>query len=428
MATTELRHGAGDDPVALAGVRAEDGRPSARSAISSRPVADAEKIVDRRRGAGARGAVGRRQHARRAVGARPGARVHRPIDRRRGDVSAVLGLIGRDLAVRDRRDRRRRGRGRRSSRCRLASSRPASICASSAASSRASCATCWSSRSIRRRLTDPEIAAEGERDRLKALAGRYSREDFMRAFDLLSRAGRPSCADRRSRGIQFEMALREVDPPAAADAAGGCDRGADRRVRRNHGRTRLLAASHAMTTGCSKATDHGGACRSVQQATPAPSMSAASVPQPRRDDGLGRAGDRGSGRWSAAISRLRFLAEIREQNKVFYGTVVAQAQKIDVEGDRVTFSFAPDAQGAPRAARAATAHGSRRSRRRRGRKMTVIGLEGARRGARARTVGRRRPADRQTSLRRARRGRAGVQAVLDVFGARDQGRRGDRLV
>src|SRR5262249_45527280 len=38
------------------------------------------------------------------------------------------------------------------------------------------------------RLNDPEIAAEGERERLKALAGRFSREDLLRAFDLLTRA------------------------------------------------------------------------------------------------------------------------------------------------------------------------------------------------------------------------------------------------
>ncbi len=35
------------------------------------------------------------------------------------------------------------------------------------------------------------------------------------------------------------------------------------------------------------------------------------------------------------------LAEIRKAKGVFYNTVVAQAQKIDVAGDRVTFSFSP---------------------------------------------------------------------------------------
>src|SRR5437899_3761097 len=38
------------------------------------------------------------------------------------------------------------------------------------------------------RVNDPEIAGGGERDRLKALAARFSREDLLRAFDLLTRA------------------------------------------------------------------------------------------------------------------------------------------------------------------------------------------------------------------------------------------------
>ncbi len=38
------------------------------------------------------------------------------------------------------------------------------------------------------RAQDPEIAGEGERERLKTLAGRFSREDLLRAFDLLTRA------------------------------------------------------------------------------------------------------------------------------------------------------------------------------------------------------------------------------------------------
>src|SRR5438477_6385366 len=37
------------------------------------------------------------------------------------------------------------------------------------------------------RIGDPELAGEGERDRLTALATRFSREDLLRAFDLLTR-------------------------------------------------------------------------------------------------------------------------------------------------------------------------------------------------------------------------------------------------
>ena len=38
------------------------------------------------------------------------------------------------------------------------------------------------------RVQDPEIAGEGERERLTTLAARFSREDLLRAFDLLTRA------------------------------------------------------------------------------------------------------------------------------------------------------------------------------------------------------------------------------------------------
>src|SRR6187200_637302 len=58
------------------------------------------------------------------------------------------------------------------------------------------------------RITDPEIAAEGERDRLQALAEQYSREDLMRAFDLLSRAEYEIRRSSQPRH-QFEMTLIE---------------------------------------------------------------------------------------------------------------------------------------------------------------------------------------------------------------------------
>ena len=38
------------------------------------------------------------------------------------------------------------------------------------------------------RIDDPEIASESERDRLKGLVSRFSREDLLRAFDVLSKA------------------------------------------------------------------------------------------------------------------------------------------------------------------------------------------------------------------------------------------------
>ncbi len=56
------------------------------------------------------------------------------------------------------------------------------------------------------RIDDPEIAGEGERDRLKALAGRFSREDLLRAFDLLTRAEQEIKSAAQPR-YHLEMAL-----------------------------------------------------------------------------------------------------------------------------------------------------------------------------------------------------------------------------
>ncbi|MDQ3213837.1 MAG: DNA polymerase III subunit gamma/tau, partial [Acidobacteriota bacterium] len=56
------------------------------------------------------------------------------------------------------------------------------------------------------RLTDPELAAESERDRLKALASRFSTEDLMRAFEVLTKTEYEirGCAHPR---YHLEMAL-----------------------------------------------------------------------------------------------------------------------------------------------------------------------------------------------------------------------------
>src|SRR5260221_3715819 len=56
------------------------------------------------------------------------------------------------------------------------------------------------------RISDPEIAGETERDRLKALAGRFSREDLLRAFDVLTRAEVEIRAAAQPR-YHLEMAL-----------------------------------------------------------------------------------------------------------------------------------------------------------------------------------------------------------------------------
>ena len=89
------------------------------------------------------------------------------------------------------------------------------------------------------RMTDPEIAGEGERDRLTALVKRFSREDLLRAFALLTRAENDIRGAAQPR-YHLEMALlrwiylRKLVPiedliagaPAASSSSSAARRGA----------------------------------------------------------------------------------------------------------------------------------------------------------------------------------------------------------
>jgi DNA polymerase III subunit gamma/tau len=79
------------------------------------------------------------------------------------------------------------------------------------------------------RLSDPEIAAESERDALRSLAARFSPEDLMRAFDVLTKAELDVRASMQPR-YQLELALlrwihlRRLVP--LSDLIQGLDKGA----------------------------------------------------------------------------------------------------------------------------------------------------------------------------------------------------------
>jgi DNA polymerase-3 subunit gamma/tau len=168
------------------------------------------------------------------------------------------------------------------------------------------------------RLTDPEIAQEAERERLKALAARFSREDLMRAFDVLSRADEELRVSAQPR-FHLEMALlrwlhlRKLTPIADVIAA--------------------------LTGG---STD-----------VPKPQAPPAAPPPPSRHQPSAKAAPKdpqpvGTSAPSAPAPPIvggdfkeAFLAEVRRQKKFFHGTVIAQAQRIDVARDRVTFVFGP---------------------------------------------------------------------------------------
>jgi DNA polymerase-3 subunit gamma/tau len=181
------------------------------------------------------------------------------------------------------------------------------------------------------RINDPEIAGEGERDRLKALAGRFSREDLLRAFDLLTRAEQEIKSAAQPR-YHLEMALlrwihlrKLVSIEDLIAAADGGSRGPAAQVQRPAPPAPRAAAPPTRPTPSGPAPSLAAqAARAVANVAAAPAGSGASrTLEP-------------SGNFKDVL-----IAEIKRVKAVFYNMVVAQAQKIEVAGDRVTFSFTP---------------------------------------------------------------------------------------
>ena len=124
----------------------------------------------------------------------------------------------------------------------------------------------------------------------------------------------------------------------------------------------------------------------------------------------------------------RLLEDIRKQKKFFYGTVVAQAQRIDVDGDRIVFVFGPQhralrtqlEQNRPWLEEAASQLA--------GKKIAVVSSEGAGAAsaaggpppssARADSAGTAAAGgDPKQALKERALSDAGVQTMLDVFAA-----------
>ena len=247
------------------------------------------------------------------------------------------------------------------------------------------------------RLQDPEIAGEGERDQLQALASRFSREDLMRSFDLLSRAEFEIKGSSQPRH-HLEMALvkwihlRKLTP--LTELIGGLEGG------RPSG---LGLASPKPAPSASKP-----AARPVAAALP-PKPAAAPV-SARSERSGGSSAQRPAP--SADVDlKGALLAALRERNRVFYSMVVAQAKSVEVEGDGVVFTFAP-------------VHKSLRAELERqrglieeiaeavaGRRMKISAQEGPPAAAAPDPA-----AQRKADLTARAKAEPSVQAVLDVFG------------
>jgi DNA polymerase-3 subunit gamma/tau len=199
--------------------------------------------------------------------------------------------------------------------------------------------------------------AEGERARLAALAGRFSREDLMRAFDLLAKCEQDIRVAAHPR-YHFEMAmlkwmhLRRLVPLADLLEQMGSGRpalpapapAASVRTAAPAGGSKDPQPRTAAPAGGSKGPQPrtaapAGGSRDPQPRTAAPAGGSRD-PQPRTAALVGEPKGPPLRTESSALKDA-LLAEIRGGKAFFYNTVIAQAQSIEVSGDRVTFAFLP---------------------------------------------------------------------------------------
>jgi DNA polymerase-3 subunit gamma/tau len=277
------------------------------------------------------------------------------------------------------------------------------------------------------RVTDSELAAEGERDRLKQLAAKFSAEDLMRAFDVLTKAEAEIRGSAYPR-YHLEMALlrwihlRKLVP--ISDLIQGLESGSPRMATSASGPavTRSPASSMARPAPTAVATPPPPS----RPARP-PSSTAATVKAIEARADVPAAPSNGDAipnvqRVEPGNLKDAFLNEIRKSKRYFHGTVVAQAQRIDIEGDRVVFTFAPQHRTLRDQLDQLRAWLDALASQLAGRKMMVTSAEGAAVPSKGtapatETAGQPVPKDRQSDLRQQALADSGVQAMLDVFAA-----------
>jgi DNA polymerase-3 subunit gamma/tau len=176
------------------------------------------------------------------------------------------------------------------------------------------------------RAGDGELA-EGELERLKELGSRCSREDLMRAFDLLAKAEQDIRTASQPR-YHFEMVL----------------------LRWMHLRKLVPLTDLMEQLGKSQRPTPNSQAPGTRAAAPMPANRIAPTMRdaiaPIAASKIAPTAPAKIAPTSGAIAppgglKDSFLGEIRAAKSFFYNTVVAQAQRIDVAEDAITFTFLP---------------------------------------------------------------------------------------
>lgn len=259
------------------------------------------------------------------------------------------------------------------------------------------------------RISDPEIAGEGDRERLQALGGAFSREDLLRAFDVLTRAEFDIRSAAEPRYHLEMMLLRwiylrklvSIDDLISGAGVSAAGRPAPRAT----GQTAPKVQSSPLTAKVPPRAE-----RPVRNAKSDEPTRAAS----------GRTELPGGGELPAGTAlKDALLAEIRKSKVVFYNTIVVQALKVVTTTDTVTFSFSP----AHRALRDTFEQNrpwiEKLAEKAAGRRIKVLSErdEAPAAPAVADADSNREASDRKTALKEEALADEGVQALLDVFPA-----------
>jgi DNA polymerase-3 subunit gamma/tau len=254
------------------------------------------------------------------------------------------------------------------------------------------------------RAGDGELA-DGELERLRTLGARFSREDLMRAFDLLANAEQ-DIKDASQPRYHFEMALlrwmhlRKLVPLTELMEQLGSGRAASPASGSPPARPSLPVKSGPPAKAASApvpARSSTPSAPAVARAVPSPAPAAASD-GPLKD---------------------AFLGEIRAAKTFFYNTVVAQAQRIDVAADTITFSFLPNHKALREQFDQAKGWLEAAAHRLAGRRITVsaVQTQGPQAASAPPEADAPAPQQAKRDLKAEAMSSSAVQAVLDVFPA-----------
>ena len=182
-----------------------------------------------------------------------------------------------------------------------------------------------------KRASDPDIAADAERERLLAMSAQWSREDLLRGFDLLTKIEQEVRVSDQPRynlemGLLRLMHLRKLVP--LGELLGLAER----------------APSRVTGTGVPGVPSVSKVQMPAAKPVATPAPKAASAPKPSSAPSTPQSPPGPLG--SDTSLKDAFLAEIKAGKSTFYNLVVASAHSIEVSSGKIVFAFQPNKKNA----------------------------------------------------------------------------------